>query len=162
MKGEKKTLQIVERPTADVVEVVRCRDCVHWGGVTYGFVCRKFSGIDTKICMGADHYCSYGEKKANNDKRREYKKAWNAKNPEKVKASRKKTNEKRKNNPDYIARERAYHAEWQKKNADKWNAYLREYRKKKKRNCTKCKHFVGCEQAYNGICALYEEGKNER
>ena len=49
-------------PTADVVEVVRCKDCKHWGGVTYGFVCRKFSGIDTKICMGADHYCSYGER----------------------------------------------------------------------------------------------------
>ena len=48
-------------PTADVVEVVRCKDCKHWGGTTYGFVCRKFSGIDTKICMGADHYCSYGE-----------------------------------------------------------------------------------------------------
>lgn len=50
-------------PTADVVEVVRCRDCVHWGGATYGFICRKFSGIDTKICMGADHYCSYGERR---------------------------------------------------------------------------------------------------
>ena len=51
------------KPTADVVEVVRCKDCVHWGGTTYGFVCRKFSGIETKICMGADHYCSYGERR---------------------------------------------------------------------------------------------------
>lgn len=50
-------------PTADVVEVVRCRECIHWGGATYGFVCRKFSGIETKICMGADHYCSYGERR---------------------------------------------------------------------------------------------------
>lgn len=49
-------------PTADVVEVVRCKDCKHWGGTTFGFVCRKFSGIETKICMGADHFCSYGEK----------------------------------------------------------------------------------------------------
>jgi hypothetical protein len=48
---------------ADVVEVVRCKDCAHWGGVTYGFVCRKFSGLETKICMGADHYCSFGERK---------------------------------------------------------------------------------------------------
>ena len=47
----------------DVVEVVRCKDCIHWGGVTYGFVCRKLSGIETKICMGADHFCSYGERK---------------------------------------------------------------------------------------------------
>lgn len=53
------------KPTADVVEVVRCKDCMHWGGVTYGFVCRKFSGIETKICMGADHFCSYGERKEN-------------------------------------------------------------------------------------------------
>lgn len=50
-------------PAADVVEVVRCKDCQHWGGVTYGFVCRKFSGMETKICMGADHFCSYGERK---------------------------------------------------------------------------------------------------
>lgn len=47
----------------DIVEVVRCKDCIHWGGVTYGFVCRKLSGIETKICMGADHFCSYGERK---------------------------------------------------------------------------------------------------
>lgn len=53
----------IKSPTTDVVEVVRCKDCVHWGGVTYGFMCSKFSGIDTKICMGADHYCSYGRKK---------------------------------------------------------------------------------------------------
>ena len=44
----------------DAVEVVRCKDCRHWGGVTFGFVCRKFSGIETKICMGAEQYCSYG------------------------------------------------------------------------------------------------------
>ena len=50
-------------PTADAVEVVRCKDCMHWGGTTYGFICRKFSGIDNKICMGADQYCSYGERK---------------------------------------------------------------------------------------------------
>lgn len=50
-------------PAADVVEVCRCKDCEHWGGIAYGFVCRKFSGMFTKICMGADHYCSYGERK---------------------------------------------------------------------------------------------------
>ena len=50
-------------PAADVEEVVRCKDCVNWGGVTHGFVCRKFSGIETRICMGADQFCSYGERK---------------------------------------------------------------------------------------------------
>lgn len=46
----------------DLVEVVRCKDCKHWGDIAYGFICRKFSGIDTKICMGSEQYCSYGER----------------------------------------------------------------------------------------------------
>ena len=50
------------KPKSRFEEVVRCKDCRHWGGTTFGFVCRKFSGIETKICMGADHFCSYGEK----------------------------------------------------------------------------------------------------
>jgi hypothetical protein len=45
------------------VEVVRCSECQHWGGVTFGFICRKFSGVNTKICMHADDYCSYGERR---------------------------------------------------------------------------------------------------
>lgn len=48
---------------AGYVKVVMCKDCAHWGGVTYGFICRKFSGIETKICMGADCFCNYGERK---------------------------------------------------------------------------------------------------
>ena len=47
----------------DFVEVVRCSECQHWGGVTFGFICRKFSGVNTKICMHADDYCSYGERR---------------------------------------------------------------------------------------------------
>ena len=53
--------------TADVVEVVRCRDCKYWGGVTYGYVCRNFSGIDAKSCTEADDYCSYGERREQNE-----------------------------------------------------------------------------------------------
>lgn len=45
------------------VEVVKCKDCIYYGGNTYGFVCKIFSGIDTKICMNSDDYCSYGERK---------------------------------------------------------------------------------------------------
>lgn len=90
------------------------------------------------------------------EKRREYARAWKAKNPDKVKAMAKRAYEKRKNNPDYIAKERAYHAEWQRKNKDKLNAYNRERRRNKK-ECPKCKHFVGCERAYHGICNQYEE-----
>ncbi len=51
------------KATADVVEVVRCKDCVPWGGVTYGQMCRKYSGSDTKVCTEKDHYCSYGERR---------------------------------------------------------------------------------------------------
>lgn len=58
---------MVEAPACDAVEVVRCSECQHWGGVTYGFVCRKFSGENTKICMHADGFCSYGERRSDNE-----------------------------------------------------------------------------------------------
>ena len=68
--GDSTTMQYVvktieEAPTTDAVEVVRCSDCAFWGGVTFGFVCRKFSGRYTKICMHKDSYCCYGERKEN-------------------------------------------------------------------------------------------------
>lgn len=59
-------------------------------------------------------------------------KAWRENNPDKMKAYAKKRYERKKNDPEYIARDRERHAEWQKANKDKWNAYLREYRRKKK------------------------------
>lgn len=49
--------------TADAVEVVRCAECKHYGGVTFGYVCRKYSGAETKVCTEKDHYCSYGERR---------------------------------------------------------------------------------------------------
>ena len=52
-----------EMPSEDAVAVVRCKECKHWGGVTYGQVCCKYSGADTKVCTDRDHYCSYGERK---------------------------------------------------------------------------------------------------
>lgn len=56
-------LKYAERAVeAGYAKVVRCKECAHWGGVTYGFICRKFSGSETKICMGADCFCSYGER----------------------------------------------------------------------------------------------------
>lgn len=51
-------------PTADVVEVVRCRDCKHsttyklWNGRPY-IACR-YNGLISEV--SADHYCSYGER----------------------------------------------------------------------------------------------------
>ena len=52
-------------PTADVVEVVQCRDCKHcvkskdWASQDY-FDC-TYNGLDTSVL--ADHYCSYGERR---------------------------------------------------------------------------------------------------
>lgn len=50
-------------PAVDAVEVVRCRDCKHWGtgyvGETeYGKVC-EFANY----MVGANGYCLYGERK---------------------------------------------------------------------------------------------------
>lgn len=56
---------LIQAPSADVVEVVRCKDCKHYGGVTYGYVCSKYSGAETKVCTEKDHYCSYGERREN-------------------------------------------------------------------------------------------------
>lgn len=59
--------RINSQPAADVVEVVRCKDCVYWGGVDEfgdGF-CKKPSGIDD-IAREND-FCSYGERREEND-----------------------------------------------------------------------------------------------
>ena len=67
------------------------------------------------------------------EKRREYGRAWKAKNPEKVNEyHRRRYHEKLKHDPEEKARRAAYHAEWQRKNKDKLNAYQRERRRKKK------------------------------
>ena len=56
---------IEKQPTADAVEVVRCKDCKYYehpeyyGGGTKD-VCRTF-----KRQMKEDDYCSYGERKDN-------------------------------------------------------------------------------------------------
>lgn len=58
--------QIDELPTADVVEVVRCKDCKFWGiphanDIEKSHYCCR----DNMWCMPlrfADDYCSYGER----------------------------------------------------------------------------------------------------
>lgn len=49
---------IENAPAADVVNVVRCKDCKHYGGTTFGPICRQWSTI-----LSPDDYCSYGERK---------------------------------------------------------------------------------------------------
>lgn len=56
-KDEKQAVRMVkEFPAADVVEVVRCRECVHWRGEND--ICKGI-GID----FSADGYCSEGKRK---------------------------------------------------------------------------------------------------
>ena len=45
---------------ADVVEVVRCKDCLYYGGITYGNVCRRFSALNVKNCTKPTDFCSFG------------------------------------------------------------------------------------------------------
>lgn len=53
----------VEKKKADLVEVVRCKDCKYWGGVVFGYVCRRFSGTYIRNETKENDYCSYGERK---------------------------------------------------------------------------------------------------
>lgn len=60
-------------PAADVVEVVRCGECVHcmlWQRPTNKVIgdcrIRKMNCYDDQFCMvGADDFCSYGERRDN-------------------------------------------------------------------------------------------------
>ena len=45
-------------PTADVVEVVRCKDCEYYDN----FLCGRFNAYGTSV--EEDDYCSYGERRA--------------------------------------------------------------------------------------------------
>lgn len=49
-------------PAADVVEVVRCKDCKHKGESSDGYpMCMLFQ--NTKVFVELGHYCSRGERK---------------------------------------------------------------------------------------------------
>lgn len=65
---------IVENATtADVEEVVRCRDCVHWSPLaSYGMNSHRTDGYCNMLSQihyaerdktEQDHFCSYGERK---------------------------------------------------------------------------------------------------
>ena len=49
-------------PTADVVEVVRCRDCKWLYDEMDDYCCRSHRGL-ARICENS--FCSYGERRAN-------------------------------------------------------------------------------------------------
>lgn len=54
--------KIKKIPAADVVEVVRCKDCEYWGGVTFGYICRRLSGTTLRNETRESDYCSFGAK----------------------------------------------------------------------------------------------------
>lgn len=54
---------LINEPTADVVEVVRCKDCKYWGGITFGNICRRWTGLNVKNCTKPNDFCSYGERR---------------------------------------------------------------------------------------------------
>lgn len=51
---------IMRFPTADVVEVVRCKDCIHFSTANDGYCIRPHNGLHI---TEANDFCSYGERK---------------------------------------------------------------------------------------------------
>ena len=51
----------------EYAEVVRCKECKHWGGVIYGGRCKQWSAPLAGVThfTSADDFCSYGERKDN-------------------------------------------------------------------------------------------------
>lgn len=64
-----KALAIIKaQPTADVVEVVRCENCVYCRPYTDGkLYCHKKADIFVPI-VDAHDYCSYGERREQNER----------------------------------------------------------------------------------------------
>ena len=63
IRGASKVInRICAAPAADVVEVVRCKDCKYWDT---GYRFCKFHGLDSmgNSAFGENGYCSYGERK---------------------------------------------------------------------------------------------------
>ena len=74
LRGSEKIIEALTKfPAADVAEVVRCRECVHWKpiGSKAG---NPFSDLEyiggcefTKYCRRESDFCSYGERKGGAD-----------------------------------------------------------------------------------------------
>ena len=54
---------IANECTADVVEVVRCKDCVYWDGPGYKGLCEAPMNGLVREYTDDDSFCSYGERK---------------------------------------------------------------------------------------------------
>lgn len=56
------------QPTADVVEVIRCKDCKHrhWHQESCHGKCVHYCDL-TNLQINKEHFCSYGERRTDND-----------------------------------------------------------------------------------------------
>lgn len=66
IRGANKIIdRIKNAPTADVVEVVRCKDCMFClEGYNHENVC---SAMTNPNYVNLDHFCSYGERRTDNE-----------------------------------------------------------------------------------------------
>lgn len=55
---------VKEQPTADVVSVVMCKDCVYWDGLGHSGRCEGYHNGLMRDYTNYDDYCSYGERKS--------------------------------------------------------------------------------------------------
>ncbi len=55
-------------PAADAVEVVRCKDCIKSWESCVGLRCSWFEGPDGDMIVADDDFCSYGERKVENER----------------------------------------------------------------------------------------------
>lgn len=61
---------INSQPKADVVEIVRCKDCEFCKHSTVGYLCKRILNMtdgEYFIYNNPNDYCSYGERKIDND-----------------------------------------------------------------------------------------------
>ena len=56
----KRIKEQISHPTADVVEVIRCKDCKHY---IANYCTRDIKGRTNMFYMTENDYCSYGERK---------------------------------------------------------------------------------------------------
>ena len=71
VKVKDNIVKCIERqPTADVVEVVRCKDCVWWEPDRYGSIMGRCenprNGLINEYTDNTD-YCSYGKRREENE-----------------------------------------------------------------------------------------------
>ena len=63
-QGELFAVDVLNAPAADVVEVVRCKDCIH-ASMTFDGTC-KYCAVwsqDEAVYLDGDYYCAAGERK---------------------------------------------------------------------------------------------------